>query len=109
MIFILDQCHALEYADAAAKVVSPNESKRKDWMETIKERLAAGRVDDFIADLEPHLRLEAVATCIRTYVANRDRMRYDLCRKLRLPIGSDVVEIAYKKVVGSRFKRAGCH
>ena len=61
----------------------------------------AGRVDDVMADLKPHLRLEAVATCIRTYETNKDRMRCDLCRKRELPIGSGVVESVCKQIVGS--------
>ena len=105
--FILDLFHALHCADAAVKAAAPHESERKDWMKTIKDQLNAGRVDDVIADLEPHRRLEAVATCIRTYGTNRDRMRYDLCRKRGLPVGSGVVESACKQIVGSRFKGAG--
>ena len=38
-------------SDAAVKAVTPDESKQKDWMKTIKNRLNAGRVDDVIADL----------------------------------------------------------
>ena len=107
--FVLDQCHALNRADAAVKAVTPSESKRKDWMKTIKNQLDAGRIDDVIADLKPHRRLEAVATFIRTCKTNRDRMRCDLYRKLGLPFGSGVVESACKHIVGSRLKRAGCH
>ena len=105
--FVLDLFHALQYADAAVKAVEPGTSKQKDWMKTIKGQPDAGRVDDVIADLEPHRRLEAVATCIRTYGTNRDRMRYDLYRKRGLPVGAGVVESACKQIVGSRFKGAG--
>ena len=34
-------------------------------------------------------------------------MRYDVCRKRGMPVGSGVVESACKRIVGSRFKRAG--
>ena len=105
--FVLDLFHALHCADAVVKAAAPHESERKDWMKTIKYQLSAGRVDDVIAGLEPHRRLEAVATCIRTYGTNRDRMRCDLCRKRGLPVGSGVVESACKQIVGSRFKGAG--
>ena len=43
------------------------------------------------------------------HAAIRDRMRYDLCRKLGLSVGSGVVESACKQIGGSRFKQAGCH
>ena len=79
----------------------PHESKQGDWMKTIKDQLNAGRPNDVIADLKPHLRLEAVATCIRNYETNKDRMRYDLYRKFGLPVGSSVTESACKQIVGS--------
>ena len=107
MTFVLDLFHALQYADAAVKAAVPHESERTDWMKTIRVQLNAGRVDDVIADLKPHLRLEAVATYIRYYEANKDRMRCDLCRKRGLPVGSGVVESVCKQIVGSRFKGAG--
>ena len=48
-------------------------------------------------------------TFIRYCKTNRDRMHYDLYRKLGLPVGSGAVESACKQIVSSRFKRAGCH
>ena len=50
---------------------------------------------------------EALAACIRTYGANRDRMRCDPCRKRGLPVGSGIVESACKRIVGNRFKQSG--
>ena len=35
-------------------------------------------------------------------------MRYDLCRKRGLPVGSGVVKGACKRIVGSRLKQARC-
>ena len=52
---------------------------------------------------------EAAAASIRTYEANMDRMRYDLYRTLGLPVGSRIVESAYKHIVGNPFKQSGCH
>ena len=46
-----------------------------------------------IAGVRPHRdRDEAVAACVRHQEASKDRMRYDLCRKRGLPVGSRVVE-----------------
>ena len=76
----------------------------------IKAQLIAWRVAQVIAALKLYRdRSEAISACIRTYEANADRMRYDLYRKLKLPVGSGVVESACKRIIASRFKRAGCH
>ena len=108
--FILDLCHALEYAAAAVQAAAPDEDKRTAWMERIRKQLDAGRVDLAVADLKPHRdRSEAVADCIRCCEANRDRMRYDLYRKRGLPVGAGIVESACKRIVGSRLKGAGRH
>ena len=78
-------------------------------MEGIKQQSDDGQVARVIGDLKPHRdRDEAVAACIDYFEANKDRMRYDLCRERGLPVGSGVVESACKQIVGSRFKRAGC-
>ena len=98
--FILDLCHALEYASAAVKA----------GMGWIRKQLDAGRVDRAVAALKPcRDRSEDVAACIRTYKANRDRMRCDLCRKRGLPVGSGFVESVCKLIVGNRLKGAGRH
>ena len=103
--FVLDLCHAFEYASDAVQAAAPDKGKRKAW---IRKQLDAGRVDRAVAALKPHRdRSEAVADSIRTCEANRDRMRYDLCRTRRLPIGSDIVESACNCTVGNRLKGAG--
>ena len=56
-----------------------------------------------------HRRPEAGAACIRTCEANMDRMRYDLCWRRELPVGSGIVESACKRIVGSQLKGAGRH
>ena len=96
-----------DFAVHTVRAAAPHESKRKEWMEPIKNQLKAGRVDDVIADLKPYRRLEEVAACIRTYGTNKGRMRCDLCRKRGLPVGSGVVESACRQIAGSRFKGAG--
>ena len=61
------------------------------WMDWIRKQLYAGRVDRAAAALKPRLgRSKAVAACIRTCEANRDRMCCDLCRDRGMPIGFGV-------------------
>ena len=108
--FILDLYHALEHASAAVQEVTLDEGERKAWMDRIRKQMGAGRVDRVIAALKPYRRFEAVAgACIRTYKANRDRVRYDLYRTRGLLIGSRIVESACKYIVGNRLKGSGCH
>ena len=102
MTFILDLFHALEYAAAAVRDVTPDEGERTACMDWIREQLNAGQVTQVIAILEPHRRRsEAVAACIRTYKANAGRMQCDLYRTRGLPVGSGVVESACKKMDAS--------
>ena len=68
------------------------------------KRSETRRVDDVIADLKPHRRLEAVAACIRTYGTSRDRMRCDLCRKRGLPVGAGVVKAPASRSSGADSK-----
>ena len=76
----------------------------------IREQLDAARAAQIIAALKPHrARSEAVAACIRHCEANRDRMRYDLCQKRGLPVGSVIVEGVCKRIIGNQFKQSGCH
>ena len=105
--FILDLCHALEYASDAVQAVTPDKGKQEAWMDWIRKQLDAGRAERVVAALKRHRRLEAVAACIRYYEANMDRMRYDLYRRRGLPVGSGIVESACKRIVGSRLKGAG--
>ena len=105
--FILDLCHALEYASAAVQAVTPDKGKQEAWMDWIRKQLDAGRAERVVAALKRHRRFEAVAACIRYYEANMDRMRYDLYRRRGLPVGSGIVESACKRIVGSRLKGAG--
>ena len=64
--FILDQCHALEYAAAAVRALTQDKEGRTVWMARIKQQLNDGEVARVIADLKPHRKLdEAVEACIQ--------------------------------------------
>ena len=89
------------------------------WIRTVCEEILPGWKTTFILDLYHALeyasaalkpyrdRFEAVAVCIRYYEANRDRMRFDLCRARGPPVGSGIVESACNCIVGNRLKGAG--
>jgi hypothetical protein len=44
---------------------------------------------------------------INYFTDNQERMRYDLYRAARLPIGSGTIESACKNVIGGRLKQGG--
>ncbi len=44
---------------------------------------------------------------INYFEVNKDRMRYDKYRKMKLPIGSGTIECACKNVIGGRLKQGG--
>ncbi|MBN2554017.1 MAG: ISKra4 family transposase, partial [Spirochaetales bacterium] len=44
---------------------------------------------------------------ITYFEENRERMRYDLYRAMKLPIGSGTVESSCKNVIGARMKQGG--
>ena len=86
-------------------------------MKTIKDQLKAGRADEPVADLKPHIRFEAVATCIRTYETNKDPMRCGLwgadCRSVpasrkALASKSSVADSREPGTTGRRRESAPC-
>ncbi|MCY4462901.1 MAG: hypothetical protein OXC26_21280 [Albidovulum sp.] len=106
--YILDFRHATEYMSKAPKELCPDKAKRETRLRELRSRLKAGGVAEIIGELEPHReRGEAVAKCIDYFKGNRERMRYDSCRKRGLQIGSGVVESSRQHIVGLRLKRHG--
>lgn len=50
MTFILDQCHALGYAAAEVRILTPNKDERKAWMVRIKEQLNNGPIGSGVVE-----------------------------------------------------------
>ncbi|MCK5094564.1 MAG: hypothetical protein KAR18_07565, partial [Spirochaetes bacterium] len=50
---------------------------------------------------------EIIREEINYFEVNKDRMRYDKYRKMKLPIGSSTIESACKNVIGGRLKQEG--
>ena len=105
--FTLDQFHALEYAAAAVQALAQDRGERQARMERIKQQLNARQVDRVIDDPEPR-QGQSRGGLHRPIRGRQGSDACDRCRKLGLPVGSCVVEIACRQTVGSRFKRAAC-
>ena len=71
------------------KELCPDKAKREARLQELKSRLKAGGVGSIVGELEPHHEVgEAVAKCIDYFKGNRERMRYDSCRKRGMKSGN---------------------
>ena len=113
--FILDFYHACEHISGLCKQLYGEQTPEywkhfKRW----KAALFAGRVQKFFQELR-QIRDTAKYKAHRDFIQgeinyftdNKDRMRYDIYRARRLPIGSGTIESACKNVIGGRMKQGG--
>lgn len=110
---ILDFWHAVEHAwDFARLRFGPESKQAVNWVGRIAEDLRAGKVGAVLARLRKlevtgDEKREALATLIRYYDDNQDRMKYDEYLRKGYGIGSGAVESAHKQVVHARMRQAG--
>jgi len=114
-IFILDFYHACEHVSNVCKHLYGEQTPEywahfRGW----KDALFEGKVASFLEELR-HLRdgcefgelWDFVDGEIKYFTDNENRMRYDLYRAAKLPIGSGAIESACKNVIGGRMKQGG--
>jgi len=114
-IFILDFYHACEHVSDLCKQLYGEQTPEywahfKRW----KTALSAGKVKSFLQELH-HIRdgcelgalWDFVDGEINYFTDNQSRMRYDIYRAAKLPIGSGSIESACKNVIGGRMKQGG--
>ena len=113
--FILDFYHACEHVSDLCKQLYGEQSPEywkhfKAW----KAMLSAGKVQRLLRELH-EIRDTAKHRAHRDLIQgeldylteNKHRMRYDIYRAARLPIGSGTIESACKNVIGGRMKQGG--
>lgn len=109
--FVLDFYHAVEHLSTIADGKRGwNKRKRKKWLEEMRKRLKQGDVDEMLDELKKLARgrnAKIVNREIRYFKQNKERMRYDIIRKKKLPIGSGAMESGIRQVVNMRLKGAG--
>jgi len=113
--FILDFYHACEHLSEVCKHLY-GETTLEYWkhFKRWKAMLFAGKVQKLLQELR-QIRDTAKYRAHRDFIQgeinyfsdNKDRMRYDLFRARRLPIGSGTIESACKNVIGGRMKQGG--
>ena len=105
---VVDCYHAAEYLWAAARARHGDGDLAAAWAKKPCGMLAAGRLDDALAELERRGGdVEECRKAVGYLGERRDRMRYDELRAAGLPIGSGRVEAGCKNIVGRRMKGTG--
>jgi hypothetical protein len=114
-IFILDFYHACEHVSVLGKHLYGEQTPEywkhfKAW----KTMLFAGKVQRLLQDLHRMRDSQRYAAHrdfiqgeINYFTDNKERMRYDIYRASKLPIGSGSIESACKNVIGGRMKQGG--
>jgi len=112
--YLIDLYHVCEYLGAAAKTIAPDDAARKAWVETQKDALKTGRLDEVLAALAPHREAPGVIdeqaparVCHRYLAARKDQLNYPDALAQGLPVGSGEIESAHRYVVQRRLKLAG--
>ena len=109
--FVLDFYHAVEHL---ASVVDGKRGwtkrKRKKWLKEMRNRLKQGHLDKVLEELSDLARgrnAKVVKREMNYFKQNKQRMRYDVFVKNKLPIGSGAMESGIRQVVNMRLKSAG--
>ena len=109
--FVLDFYHAVEHLSTVADGKRGwSKWKRKKWLKRMRKKLKHGGVDEIIDELKELVRgrnAKAVKREMNYFKENRERMRYDIIRNKKLPIGSGAMESGIRQVVNMRLKSAG--
>jgi hypothetical protein len=119
-IEIVDFYHAVEHLWSVGEALCGDRSTStatRSWVRHNRRQLKSGRVDLVLASMKrfgarlaadiPSERAAVIRRNIEYFQTNRHRMQYDRYRRLKLPIGTGMVEGSCKFVVQSRFKRVG--
>ncbi len=112
---ILDYYHACEHvSDICKEVYVEGTELYWEYFRKWKDIIYEGKVEKVINKLkkiQEKSRNESIREMLRKEInyfeVNKDRMRYDKYRKMKLPIGSGTIESACKNVIGGRLKQGG--
>ena len=109
--FVLDFYHVVEHlASVADGKRGWTKRKRKKWLKEMRKRLKQGHLDKVLEELSDLARgrnAKVVKREMNYFKQNKQRMRYDVFVKNKLPIGSGAMESGIRQVVNMRLKSAG--
>jgi hypothetical protein len=112
--YLIDFYHVCEYLSSAAKGIAPDAATTKVWMETQKDALKTGRLDEVLRTLAPNREAPEtsddqapVRTCHRYLGDRKEQLKYREALAEGLPIGSGEIESAHRYVAQKRLKLPG--
>lgn len=107
----LDFYHAVEHLNTLASLRRGwSAAYRKQWVCKQRRLLKRGHIDDFIAAVASACsgqRGKKLKTEQNYFLNNRHRLKFNVARRRRLPMGSGPMESAIRRVVNLRLKGAG--
>jgi hypothetical protein len=113
--FILDFYHACEHlSDLCKQLYGEQTPEYWRYFRRWKAALFDGKVTRFLQELhhirdgcQPGALWDFLDGEIKYFTDNQGRMKYDVYRAARLPIGSGTIESACKNVIAARMKQGG--
>ena len=107
---IIDWTHAKQNLHKAFEMLSKKKRKAVDFNH-FKNLLFAGEIDTIVASVKSLFKVKSTSKIMKKlksyFVSNKNRMQYAMSRKMKLPIGSGVIESAIRRVVNMRVKAPG--
>ena len=110
VVEVIDWYHAVETLHAIAKACRWGESRRKEWVRKVQGYLYRGDVERVVTEIETLAvgrRAKAVLKHRDYFQRNARRMRYQLLRAQKLPMGSGAMESAVRRVINLKLKSPG--
>ena len=111
---VLDFYHASEHLSDVCKVLYGEGTKKyKEQFSVWKDKLYCGKITQIISKLKSIAKnkkaedKKQVLKQVAYFQENAIRMRYNVFRMNKLPIGSGTIESACKNVIGGRMKQGG--
>ena len=110
VVEVVDWYHAVETLHAIAKACRWGERRRKAWVRKVQGYLYRGDVERVVTEIEALAigrRAKAVLEHRDYFQRNARRMRYQLLRAQKLPMGSGAMESAVRRVINLKLKSPG--
>ncbi len=110
VVEVVDWYHAVETLHAVAKACRWGESRRKAWVRRVQGYLYKGDVERVVAEIDTLAigrRAKAVLEHREYFERNCRRMRYQLLRAQKLPMGSGAMESAVRRIINLKLKSPG--